>query len=130
MRLLTAISLALIVLMALACTAAPAATPTPSGPMYSEEEAVAILKEHLQTKTFENQGREYPCWLGMDDNPSSWSAKYDPGANRWDVTGRAKEFIRENFKRMNDPLAPFTWSVYERTKSIVATGDEPLNQLC
>ena len=138
MRYLSSISLALIVhvllsivvLMALACTATPAATPTPSGPMYSEEEAVATLKEHLQTKTFENQGREYPCWLGMDDNPSSWSAKYDLGANRWDVTGRAKEFIRENFKRMNDPLAPFTWSVYERTKSIVATGDEPLNQLC
>ena len=66
----------------------------------------------------------------MDDNPSSWSAKYDPGANRWDVTGRANDRIRENFKRTNDPLAPFTWSVYERTKSVVATGDELLNKAC
>jgi len=65
MRYLSSISLALIVhvllsivgLMILARVSTPAATPTPSGPMYSEEEAIAVLKEHLQTKMFQTQGR-------------------------------------------------------------------------
>jgi len=134
MRYLSSISLALIVhvllsivgLMILACASTPAATPTPSGPMYSEEEAMAILKEHLQTKIL--PGEEAPCLLAIEDsirNPDSvtWFARYDSEGHRWDVTARKKESPR---------VAPdwYRWSVYERTKSIVATGDEPLNQVC
>ena len=138
MRYLTSISLALVVhvllsigiLMALACTAepaTPAAAPTPSGPMYSEEEAMAILKEHLQTKIL--AGENAPCLLaiewygnrGNDKQPGVWNSQYDESANRWDVS-------YSNIP--NSPMVVFTWSVYERTKSIVATGDESLNQMC
>ena len=38
--------------MALACTATPTATPTLAGPMYSEKEAIAVVKEHLQASAF------------------------------------------------------------------------------
>ncbi len=135
MRYLTSISLALVVhvllsigiLMALACTATPATTPTPAGPMYSEEEAMAILKEHLQTKIL--AGENAPCLLaiewygnrGNDKQPGVWNSQYDESANRWDVS-------YSNIP--NSPMVVFTWSVYERTKSIVATGDESLNQMC
>ena len=75
MRYLTSISLALVVhvllsivvLMALACTATPTPTPTPAGPMYSEEEAIAVLKEHLQAKPvpipgFPHTSRAFLMW--------------------------------------------------------------------
>ena len=127
MRLLTAISLALIVLMALACTATPSATPTPSGPIYSEEEAIAILQEHLQTKIV--AGENYPCLLpiewygnsGTDKQRGLWNSQYDKSANSWDIS-----YVVPS----NSTMPVFTWSVYERTKSIVATGNEPLNQYC
>ena len=135
MRYLYSISLALIVhvllsigiLMALACTATPATTPTTAGPMYSEEEAIAMLKEHLQTKIL--AGENAPCLLaiewygnrGNDKQPGVWNSQYDESANRWDVS-------YSNIP--NSPMVVFTWSVYERTKSIVATGDESLNQMC
>jgi len=114
MRLLTAISLALGVLMALACTATPA---TPTGPMYSEEEAIAVLKQHLQTKPFPRARQGITCFTMIDGEVDFWSARYDNEAHRWDV--KARLF-----------LTNYTWSVYERTKSIVATGDEWTNQVC
>jgi len=96
MRYLSSISLALIVhvllsvgiLMALACTAAPAPTPTPTGPMYSEEEAIAILKDHLQMKIL--AGENAPCLLaiewygngGNDKQPGVWNSQYDKSAHR------------------------------------------------
>ena len=118
MRYLSSISLALVALMALACTA------TPSGPMYSEEEAIAVLKAHLQTKVIPGFthpvmpgtvvvvpqqlfGQSTPCLSAIEDKSVTWSAKYDNEAHRWDV-------------RADGDLG---WSVYERTKSIVATGD-------
>jgi len=124
MRYLSSMSLAIIVLMALACTATPA---TPAGQMYSEEEAIAVLKPHLQTKIL--AGENAPCLLaiewygnrGNDKQPGVWNSQYDESANRWDVS-------YSNIP--NSPMVVFTWSVYERTKSIVATGDESLNQMC
>ena len=117
MRYLTSISLAVVVLMALACTATPAPTPTPAGPMYSEEEAIAVLKEHLQTKPYPRARQGVTCFTMIDGEVDFWSAKYDNEAHRWDV--KARLF-----------LTNYTWSVYERTKSIVATGDEWRNQVC
>jgi hypothetical protein len=109
MRYLTSISLALIVLMALACTAT-LVEPTPSGPMYSEEEAIGILKEHLQNKPVPIPG--YPpqitCFSFVAG--TTWSAEYDNEGHRWGI-------------RLDGELG---WSVYERTKSIVAIG----NRLC
>ena len=132
MRYLTAISLALIVhvllsigvLMALACTATPA---TPAGPMYPKEEVVAILKEHLQTKIF--AGENVPCLLaiewygnsGSHKQPGVWNAQYDESTHRWDVS-------YSNIP--NSPMLVFTWTVYERTGAIVATGQDSLNQVC
>jgi hypothetical protein len=127
MRYLSSISLALIVLMALACTATPAPTPTPAGPMYSEEEAIAVVKAHLQTKIL--TGENVPCLLaiewygnsGSHKQPGVWNAQYDESTHRWDVS-------YSNIP--NSPMLVFTWTVYERTKSIVATADESLNQMC
>ena len=113
-------------MMALACTAEPAATPTPSGPMYSEEEAIAVLKEHLQTKMF--PGDPYPCLMVVETNPVTWSAEYSNGGYRWDINAKTTAWSQSN----NSPGQPitYTWSVYERTKSIVATGNEAVNQVC
>ena len=109
---------------ALACTATPAA---PAGPMYPKEEVVAILKEHLQTKIL--AGENVPClmaiqWYGNNNGDKQrgvWNSRYDKSAHRWDVSFAITS---------NSPMPVFTWSVYERTKSIVATGDDPLNQMC
>jgi len=182
-RYLSSISLALVALMALACTA------TPSGPMYSEEEAIAVLKAHLQTKVIPGFthpvmpgtvvvvpqqlfGQSTPCLSAIEDKSVTWSAKYDNEAHRWDV--RADSFIDnplvgtsaspspsgagsfidklvgtpnpsaagawaeslfagtpqpQSVPRESVPRA-YSWSVYERTKSILATGDDPLNQFC
>ena len=131
MRYLSSISLALVALMALACTATPA---TPSGPMYSEEEAIAILKDHLQTKIFPGEG--YPCLMVIEDtirhpNFVTWSANYDSEGRRWDVSVGAQSVKYVLSGRTPEPPSErYTWSVYERTKSIVATGDDPINQVC
>jgi len=69
MKLIWITLVALVVGMtALACTATPAATPTPSGPMYSEEEAISILKANLQAKTparIRSSGR-VSCLMAID----------------------------------------------------------------
>ena len=68
MKLIWITLVALVVgMMALACTATPAATPTPSGPMYSEE-AISILKANLQAKTparIRSSGR-VSCLMAID----------------------------------------------------------------
>jgi|ETNmetMinimDraft_8_1059916.scaffolds.fasta_scaffold02827_3 hypothetical protein len=58
MRYLSSISLALIVLMALACSWEPAAPPAPSYPQISEDEAIALVKQHLQLM---HMGKAYNC---------------------------------------------------------------------
>ena len=120
MRLLTAISLALIVLMALACTATPAATPTPSGSMYSKEEAIAVLKANLQAKTparIRSSGR-VSCLMAIDGDSVTWSAKHDD--SRWNVT--AWNSKSEQY--------PATWAVYERSGAIVALDDNFFGRVC
>ena len=133
LALIVHVLLSIVVLMALACTATP--TPTPAGPMYSEEEAIAVVKARLQTKFI--QSLDTPCWVAFDSAPSGWSAKYDSTVRRWNVTGQANEIIRNGFAARNGtPLTPFTWAVYEQTGSVVATGHgqgyngETLNQVC
>ena len=120
MRYLSSISLALIVLMALACTAA---TATPSGPMYSEEEAIAVLKEHLQAKPVPIPNAPFKCFSYIWGEFVTWSAKYDNEAHRWDVSIGAQSVKSLLVGGIQPPTPPPRWSVYERTKSIVATGD-------
>jgi hypothetical protein len=123
-------------------------TTTPPGPAYSEEEAMAVLKEHLQTKMF--PGEPYPCLLVVDahaSNPSNyWVASYDTGGRLWNITIKSQEptipsptFDLQSLLVGGPTPAPhpkqprteyYTWSVYERTGSIVATGDDPINQMC
>ena len=151
MRYLSSISLALIVhvllsivgLRILACSSEPAATPTPSGPMYSKAEAMAVLKEHLQTKIF--PGEPYPCLLVIEDNirnPNSvtWDARYDDNGRVWNIVAKSRKQPTPTFSwtalinQSPQPIQPkpkyYTWSVYERSGSIVATGDDPVNQMC
>ena len=100
---------AVVVGMMVACSSEPSATPTPAGPMYSEEEAIAVLKAHLQAKPFPRARQGITCFTLIDGEVDFWSARYDNEAHRWDV--KARLF-----------LTNYTWSVYERTKSIVANG--------
>ena len=138
--------LSIVVLMALACTATPTPTPTPAGPMYSEEEAIAVLKEHLQAKPVPIPGfpPHIACFSYVGGNSATWSAKYDNEGHRWDV--RADSFIAGSPatpspsgvgsiidkllgvtpEPQSVPIA-YNWSVYERTKSIVAAGS---NWMC
>ena len=148
MKLILITLVALVVGLMVACSSEPTATPTPSGPMYSEEEAMAVLKEHLQTKMF--PGEPYPCLLVVDahsSNPSNyWVASYDTDGRLWNITIKSQEptipsptFDLQSLLVGGPTPAPhpkqpkteyYTWSVYERTGSIVATGDEPINQMC
>ena len=152
MRYLSSISLALIVhvllsivgLMILACTATPTATPTPSGPMYSKAEAIAVLQAHLQAKPFPIPSGAPPgvtCFTQIDSDLVTWDAIYDDNGRIWNITAtRAADggsWAESLFKTPGPPASPaqweekhYTWSVYERTKSILATGDGWLNQVC
>jgi len=144
MRYLSTLSLALIVhvllsivvLMALACTATPTATPTPTGPMYSEEEAIAMLKEHLQAKPVPIPGYPFRCFSYIGGESATWSAKYDNEGHRWDVradsfiagtpaASAASALVESLFGTPQPQSVPiaYNWSVYERTKSIVAAGN-------
>ena len=66
MKLILITLVALVVGLMVGCSSEPTPTPTPSGPMYSKAEAMAVLKEHLQTKMF--PGEPYPCLLVIEDN--------------------------------------------------------------
>ena len=141
MRYLFSISLALIVhvllsivgLMVLACESTPAATPTPSDPMYSKAEAMVVLKEHLESKMF--PGEPYPCLQVIEDNirnPNSvtWDASYNSYQRLWEVTATKKPTATGlSFTERLLATRYFSWSAYERTWSILATGDDAINQM-
>ena len=74
--------------MALTCAATPAATPTPAGPVYSEEETIAVVKEHLQTSAF--------CETKVLARGGSkqWSARYNPLTRRRNVLRLGKRSLK------------------------------------
>ena len=115
--------LSIFVLMALACTAMPTATPTPVGPMYSEEEAIAVVKKHLKATEF--------CDMKVlvEGGSKQWSARYNLSTRRWNVSLIVKRSLTSVAQGIGQHTQ-FTWSVYERTKTVVATGNNPLNQMC
>jgi hypothetical protein len=115
MKLILITLVGLLVGLMVACSSEPAkpsATPQPTGPMYSEEEAIGVLKEHLQNKPVPIPG--YPsqisCFSYNGGASGTWSAKYDNEGHRWGIS-------------LDGELG---WLVYERTKSIVAID----NRLC
>jgi len=139
MRYLSSISLALVVhvllsigiLMALACTATPAVTPTPPGPMLSEAEAIAVVKSYLGLK---NVGR-LQCFAYYDVRDPRWTARYD-GNGVWkvkvDVVAEevvykvgsgtySAEQLRQRSQR------PGKWDLYEKTKSVVVASNNYKN---
>ena len=81
-------------------------------------------------------------------NPSNyWVASYDTDRSLWNITIKsqvptvpspimdAAALVEYLFKtpvpRPKQPRTKYyTWSVYERTGSIVATGSDPVNQVC
>ena len=113
MRYLSSISLALIVLMALACSSEPTATPTPPGPMLTEREAIAVLKNYLGQKNI-NRG-QVQCLAYYTKLNASWSARYD-GDGVWKV----RADISESESKLRSEM-PGMWDVFEKTKSVVTT---------
>ena len=90
-------------------------TPTPSVPSFTEEEAIAVLKQHLEIK-HPLKTSSANCWMFLVQRnivDLNMAADYDPTAHRWDIGN-----------------SDFGWSVYERTGAVVTTGSERLNQLC
>jgi len=90
MRLLTAISLALIVLMALACTAEPA---TPDGPLLDEETVVNITATFAAERmsNFRDDSIEIESWwCGRTDQADNFRAEY-VGKDIWVVTQEGNE---------------------------------------
>jgi len=127
LELVVRVLLSIVVLMALACTPTPTPTPTatatPAGPTYSEEEAIAVVKEHLMESEF--------CEMKVlaESGSKEWSARYNPSTLRWDVS----LILRRSLKSVDQGTGQntlFTWSVYERSKTVGATGYDPLNQMC
>ena len=125
MKLILITLVAVVVEMMVACSSEPSATPTPAGPMYSEEEAIAILKEHLQNKLVPIPGHPLMCFQFVNGNSVNWSANYDNEGHRWDISAKTSiwsQIIKGNEGKTQAPPINETWSVYERTKSIVANG--------
>ena len=120
--------LALVSAVVIGCSAAPTPVPAPSGPSITEEEAIATVKQHLQSKSFHDRENVVPCWAGLERlGLSDMSGDYDPTAHRWDIEGSAKKAWTA---AADNWAVVYSWSLYERTGSVVATGDETLNKLC
>ena len=138
MKLILITLVALVVGLMVACSSASRTsmfipTTTPPGPAYSEEEAIAVLQAHLQAKPFPIPSGAPPgvtCFTQIDSDLVTWSGKYDNLGRRWDISVGTSSFMQKLLGETPPPPKNYTWSVYERTKSIVATGDEWLNQVC
>ena len=136
-----AVLVVMVSILAGACSSTATPVPTPSGPSFTEEEAIAVLKQHLQTK---HPLKTVPanCWMILLDkwevSDVGLSANYDPTAHRWDLEPDDTMFLRSFLSSSANPLDPktylgsgdFAWSVYERTSAVVATGSDEINQLC
>jgi hypothetical protein len=129
MRYLSSISLALIVLMALACTATPATlAPTPPGPMLAEAEAIAVVKDYLGLKNIGKMN----CLAYTSVRDPRWSARYD-GDGVWKVkvdtvdesvayrVGQGGTYTAEQLRQRSKH--PGKWDLYEKTQSVVVTSD-------
>jgi len=149
MKLILITLVAVVVGLMVACSSASRTsmfipTTTPPGPAYSEEEAIAVLQAHLQAKPFPIPSGAPPgvtCFTQIDSDLVTWDAIYDDNGRIWNITAtRAADggsWAESLFKTPGPPASPaqweekhYTWSVYERTKSILATGDGWLNQVC
>ena len=99
------------IMVVIGCSAAP----TPSGPSFTKEEAIAVLKQHLEIKhPLKTSSANCGMFLVQRNIVDlNMAADYDPTAHRWDIGN-----------------SDFGWSVYERTGAVVTTGSERLNQLC
>ena len=126
-----AIFVVMVSILAGACSSTATPVPTPSVPSFTEEEAIAVLKQHLQTK---HPIKTVPanCWMILLDK---WnvtdvllSANYDPTAHRWDI--EPDYTMLHSFLSSSIAEGYFAWSVYERTSAVVATGNHQMNQLC
>ena len=118
--------LALVSSVGVACSAPP----TPS------EEAIAVLKQYLQDKTYIRTSpiflgsssdpafsrREIECWTTMKGDDMHWFADYDSKAHRWDITGTGGPY--------DNPNTYLAWSLDERTKHIISTGSGSLHVWC
>ena len=87
-----------------------------------EEEAIAVMKEHLQASAF----CETKVLAG--GGSKQWSARYNPLTRRWNVSRLGKRYLK-SVAQGTGQNAQCTWSVYEWTKTVVATGYDPLNQM-
>ena len=97
MRYLSSVSLALIVLMAVACTAEP--TPTPYVPKYTDSQVLQVLENYARTtpwdgwSTLAASGPGYAmndCWReGMKDLEYAVGRRTSD-SNAFDVTGKGK----------------------------------------
>ncbi len=85
----------------------------------AEEEAISVMKEHLQAKPVPIPGfpPQVACFGYIGGASATWSGKYDNEAHRWDVTAT---------KISSSTISIYHWSVYERTKSIVVTDNDRL----
>ena len=118
--------LAFTVLIGLIISCGSASEKEPPGPLFTEEEAIAILQQHLQTKRMEDV--DVSCWTALLAFGMTWSAEYNSTAHRWDIEGHTR--VAEIGDLYH--IGPLNWSVYERTKSIVSahTIFTPLSMSC
>jgi hypothetical protein len=88
MRYLSSISLALIVLMALACSSEPVATPTPDVPKYTDSQVLQVLENYARNTTHPSYFNN--CWReGMKDLEYAVGRRTSD-SNAFDVTGKGK----------------------------------------
>ena len=109
---------------------------------------MAVLKEHLQSKVIPGLthpimpgtvvvvpqqlfGQSTPCLSAIEDESVTWDASYNNYQRLWEVTATMKPTAPGlSFTERLMATKYLSWSVYDRTGSIVATGDDPLNQFC
>ena len=126
-----AVLVVMVSILAGACSSTATPVPTPSVPSFTEEEAIAVLKQHLQTK---HPLKTVPanCWgillSKLEVSDVGFSADFDPSAHGWDI--EPDYTMLHSFLSTSIAEGYFAWSVYERTSAVVATGNHQMNQLC
>ena len=89
--------------------------------MYSEEEAIAMVRSNLQAKTHARLG-SYTCLMVIDGGTVEWTAQYDQAGHRWKVAATTLPLAKSPQMHI--------WRVYERSGTIEASDGNPFGQFC
>ena len=114
MKLILITLVALVVGMMVGCSSEPAATPAPSYPQISENEAIALVKQTLRGQLTPNG---QTCYGFLNDylTEVSRASAVEKDKGSWEVTW---EIYKDAYDRSKNKTAKYKWIVYPTTRAI------------